>query len=588
MNLSFLRPTLCAWAALLLAGCAHQPPAEQAASAPVIEPQVATVTPAEALKVAPEPDLPKQRLSNDILYGYLLGEFAAQRGNMQVSAQAYVELARRTRDPRIARRALEIAYVARQPELASEAARIWYETEPDSAEALRRLAGLLISTNRVDEARPYLKRILETEGVNQSEGFLQLHRLLAGNPDREENLRVVQELAKDHQAMPEARFAIAHAAFQANKDELALAEIRAASKLKPDWDVATLLEAQILQRAEGDEAAAAVLSAYLAKHPQSRDVRLNYARALIGQKKYSEARLEFERLLQDNPANAEVIFAVAVLSAQLKDYETAERHFKRLLEMEYRDPDAVRLYLGQIAEDRKDYPEALKWYRSIDSGDNHLTAQFREAQVRVKQGDLAGARKFLQQINPQTNQQRVQIILAEASLLNEAGRKKEAFAVISDGLEKLPNDPDLLYQQSMLAEKIGRIDVMESSLRKLIRLKPDHAHAYNALGYSYADRNEKLKEAHELIQKANALAPEDYFIMDSMGWVLYRQGKYDEAIKWLRRAYSGRNDAEIAAHLGEVLWKKGEQTEAQKIWDEASQRSPDNAELLETVKRLKK
>jgi tetratricopeptide (TPR) repeat protein len=207
--------------------------------------------------------------------------------------------------------------------------------------------------------------------------------------------------------------------------------------------------------------------------------------------------------------------------------------------------------------------------------------------VLTKQGDIEAAREFLHQQPTQTNQQRVQLILAEAYLLRDAKRVEDALDVVQDGLDKLPNDPELLYQRALLAEKLGRNDLLESSLRKLIRVKPEYAHAYNALGYSFADRNERLPEAYTLIQKALSLAPDDFYIMDSMGWVLYRQGKYEEALSYLQRAYSGRPDPEIAAHLGEVLWASGKHDEARKLLQDALAKAPTNETLQQTVQRFK-
>jgi tetratricopeptide (TPR) repeat protein len=248
----------------------------------------------------------------------------------------------------------------------------------------------------------------------------------------------------------------------------------------------------------------------------------------------------------------------------------------------------VRFYLGQVSEEQKLFPDALKWYSEVTRGEQFMPAQIRSAQVMSKQGDLEGARKYLQQVNAQSNEQRVQLILAEAQLLRDAKREKEAFGVVDEALTKLPNNPELLYDHAMLAEKIDRVDVLESSLRKLILIKPDHAHAYNALGYTLADRNQRLDEAQELIDKALKLSPDDAFIMDSMGWVLYRKGKTEDGLKYLQHAYSIRPDAEIAAHLGEVLWALGRRDEARKVWDEALKKTPDSEILIKTVDRFGK
>jgi tetratricopeptide (TPR) repeat protein len=581
------RPARNAWsvvaAALLLASCAQQPVTPSGSAAPATAPAAVADAPA---KTPQRSDLPNQELTDQTLYEFLLAEIAGQRGNAAVSAQAYADLAQRTRDPRIARRATEVAIYARMPETALTAARIWHETEPQSAEALRTVTSLLISLNRLQEAEPYLGRVLEANAESRADTFLQLNRLLASSQDKTALLALVQRLAAPYPAVAQAHFAIAQAAAGAEQDDLALKEIREAGRLAPDWELAALYEAQLLQKRSNADAAAR-LAAFLERHPKSRDVRLNYARLLVNQKSYPEARNEFQKLLEDFPDNTDVLFAVAVLSMQLEDYLAAEEYLKRLLALDYRDRNTVRFYLGQLAEEQKRFPEALGWYREVTRGEHFLQAQIRQAQVMSKQGDLAGAREFLRKVDAGNNQQRVQLILAEAQLLRDANQTGEAFKVVERGLDKLPENTDLLYDYAMLAEKLDRMDILESSLRKVIRIKPDHAHAYNALGYSLADRSERLVEAREFIETALKLAPDDAFIIDSMGWVLYRLGQTEEALKYLRRAYAGRPDPEIAAHLGEVLWVTGQRAEADKVWNDALTKTPANDTLIKTIKRYK-
>jgi tetratricopeptide (TPR) repeat protein len=532
-------------------------------------------------------DLPKHELTREMLYEFLLAEIAGQRGNLALSAQAYADLAKRTRDPRLAERATEIALYARMPEAAVESAKVWADVSPGSAKALGTASSLLVRANRPDEAEPYLQKILSAPSTNRNDGFLQLNALLAANPDKAANLRMVERLAQPYPELAQARFAIAQAAQAAGDEELALREARAAGRLAPDWELGVLYEASLLQKTS-NSAAAERLGEYLKGHPKSRDVRVAYARTLVADKNFPAARGEFEQLLKDHPDNTEVVLAVAILSMQLEDWANADANLKRLLQLEYRDRNTVRLYLGQVAEERKEFRDALKWYGEVTHGEQLIPAQIRTAQVISKQGDLPRARKFLHQVNATTQQQRVQLILAETQLLRDANQPNEAFSVVEHGLAKMPNEPDLLYDHAMLGEKLDRLDILEGSLRKLIELKPDHAHAYNALGYTLADRNQRLDEAKELIERALKLAPDDATIIDSLGWVLYRQGKPEEALKHLRRAYSDRHDPEIGAHLGEVLWTLGRRAEAQKVWDEALAKSPGNEVLIKTVERLKK
>jgi tetratricopeptide (TPR) repeat protein len=570
-------------AAACVVGCAGTPP--PAAEAP--EPPAKAAPAGDAPERAARPELPNVDLTRDLLYEFLVAEVAGQRGNTTLAAQAYVDLAKRTRDPRVAERATEMALHARLPEAAIESAKLWADASPGSTRALATASSLLIRMNRLDEAEPYLQQVLAVQTSGRGDGFLQLNGLLANSPDKARNLRVVQRLAASYPELPQAHFAIAQAAGAAGENELALTAVRTASRLAPDWELAVLYEASLLQKTSA-ALAADRLAGYLKTHPRSREVRLGYARMLVADKKYPEARGQFEQLLKEYPDNTDVVFSVAVLSMQLEDWGAAESNLKRLLDLGYRDRNAVRFYLGQVSEEQKRWPDALKWYAEVTRGDQFLPAQVRSAQVLSKQGDLDGARKFLRNVNAANTDQRAQLIIAEAQLLRDVNQTKEAFVVVERGLDALPDQPDLLYDYAMLAEKIERLDVLESSLRKLIKLRPDHAHAYNALGYSLADRNERLEEAQELIETALKLSPDDSFIIDSMGWVLYRQGKTEAALKELQRAYAGRQDAEIAAHLGEVLWVLGRRSEAQKVWDDALAKTPANDVLIKTVQRLKR
>ncbi len=531
-----------------------------------------------------DPALPKQDLTQPVLLGLLLAEIAAQRDNSGYAAQTYVELAKRTRDPRIARRATEIANFARLPALALESARIWYEAEPSSPQAVQTIGGLLIRAQRVDEAEPFLMKLFSSNEAAAVNGFMQINRFLAQNPDKAANLAIVKRMAQSYSSLPQAHFAVAQAAVAAEEEALALVEVRRAGELKPDWDLAAVFEAQLLQQKSPAQAQAR-LSAYLKSYPGSREAGLNYARLLVLDKKLPEARAQFESLLKAHPDNADVLYAVGLLSVQLKDYESGEKYLSQLLDTRFRDKNGVRFTLGQVAEERKDLPGALKWYSQIESGEQFIPSRLRYAQILSKQGKLAEARDFLRNVN--AGEQQTQMLIAEAQLLREVNQNAEAFKVLDTALAAQPDQPDLLYDRALTAEKLGRYDILEADLTKLIAIRPDHAHAYNALGYSYADRNVRLDEAKKLIEKAMALAPEDLYIVDSMGWAAYRMGDIPRALEYLRRAYKGRPDGEIGAHLGEVLWVSGDRAEAERIWKEALQVAPENEVLQKTIKRFK-
>ncbi len=541
--------------------------------------------PALAPVAGPPPNLPLQELTGQTLYELLYGEISAQRGNPALAAQTFLELSRRTRDPRIARRAVEVANFARMPALALEAARVWHDTDPVSAQALQAVTVLLVGAKRVDEAEPYIAKLLAINANAAANGFMQLARMLAANPDAQANLRVARNLAAVYPNLPQAHLALSQVAAVANDEALALAEARSATALRPDWEISVMYEAQLLQRRSPAEAAKR-LAAFLEKYPDSRDVRLGHARMLVLDKRYAEARSEFESIVKRFPKDIDAIYAVGLLAFQVKEYAVAEANLKRLLELGFRDANSVRFTLGQIAEEQKDWPGAIQWYDAIQRGEQALPARMRTANALAKQGNLAEARAYLRGVSVQAEPQRVQLLVAESQLLREANLNREAFELLGQALQKSPDQPDLLYDHALTAEKLDRFDVLESSLRRLIQLKPDHAHAYNALGYSFAERNLRLPEAKQLIEKALEIAPTDFFIIDSLGWVLYRMGDLKGAARELRRAWDGRPDGEIGAHLGEVLWALGERDEARRIWQESLKTSPENDTLQKTLKRF--
>ncbi len=560
-----------------LAACAQQPQtAEEPAPAPGME---------AAKPQAQRTPLPGVELSEELLYKMMLAEVALQRGQPHIAVQTYLELARATQDPRIAQRATEVAWNARLSSAALEAAGIWLQVEPGSAQARQVIAALLVNQARIADAQPHLEKWIATGRDSVGQSFLQLSTLLSRHKDKPEVLKLMQALAQPYPEVAEARLAVAQAAWNAENLEVSVAEARAALKLRPDWELAALFVAQVLQRSSNEEALR-FLEGYLRDNPKARDARLNYARLLVTTKSYPEARRQFEVLVAEYPQNADVGMAVALLAIQASDYDAAETQLKRVLELDYKDPDVARFYLGQLNEDRKRPEEALKWYSAVTQGEQFIPARARYAGILAKQGKLPEARKYLQEAGARNPQQRVQLTQAEAQLLRDANAYEEAFDVLGQALAQMPDTPDLLYDHAMAAEKLNRLDILEANLKLLIKLRPDHAHAYNALGYTFADRNQRIDEAYRLIETALKLAPEDPFIQDSMGWVLYRMGRNQEGLDYLQKAFKQRPDAEIAAHLGEVLWVLDKRDEARKIWAESLKEHPNNEVLQSTVKRF--
>jgi len=571
--------------AVALAACAQAPiqsrPATAVSSDP--PPPVARVQRSQA---APDVLLPKVDLTPDMLYDLMAAEIANQRGASAIAYSKFMELAERTRDPRLARRAAEIAAEDRDDEKAVRALKLWVQNEPENAEARLNLARLLLATGHGDEAEPHLEKLLASGEVSITDVFSQINRILARDPDRKGTLKTIQHLAAKYPGVPEARLAVARAAAAAGEDDLAIAEARAAAKLKPDWELPVLMSSALLGKRSAAEASAE-LKKFIDANPKALEARLAYARSLYAEKKYPEATAEFRSIERSAPDNPDVLFPLALLALDAKDYGNAETYLKKLLDTDVRDRNPVYLYLGQAAEEQKKYAQAREWWKQITRGDQYFPAQARIAESFSKEGKMEEARNFLHGVPATNNQQRVQLVLAEAQILREANMNREAFDLLEKNLEKLPNNPDLLYESAMTAEKLSKLDVQETQLKKLIQLKPDYAHAYNALGYSLADRNERLGEARDLIEKALKIAPDDAAIIDSMGWVLYRLGDLSRAVELLQRAYEARPDAEIAAHLGEVLWASNRKPEAQRLWRAALAKTPGDETLMATMKRFK-
>ncbi|HEY8855762.1 MAG TPA: tetratricopeptide repeat protein [Rugosibacter sp.] len=537
----------------------------------------------EAVMAAKEDGrLPKMILTGKILYEFLLAEIAGQRGQMATAAEVYFDLAKNTRDPRIVRRAAEIALYARQYPTALEAARMWVAVDPQAKEAQRMLSTLLLASGKLDELAANLAHELENAGPRTGELLLQQQRIFASYPDKAAVKRLLDQLTRPYTALPEAHWVRAQTALAVNDKAGAMSEVDQALALRPTWESAVLLKAGLL---ESGEPQLHYLKRFLAANPSAHDVRLGYARTLVEGKRYDDARKEFETLLQLNPENPDVLFAVGILSLQLNDVATAEKTLKHFMMLGRGDQDSARFYLGQIAEHEGRNDEALDWYRAVAAGEQKVPAHVRAAQLLVQQSKLDEAREqiAIARASAPTDSR---LIIAEAQLLREGGHFAEMYAMLSAALEAQPEDPDLLYETALAAEKLNDVTTMERHLRHLIKLKPDDAMAYNALGYSLADRKVSLAEATQLIDKALALKPGDPFILDSKGWALFRQGQATEALATLQKAYALKPDAEIAAHAGEVLWSLGRHDEAIKLWRDATLANPKNEALAITIKRF--
>ena len=581
---------------LLLSACATRPgtirPAVTATVEVPVTSQAAIVpdeVPGNAENVANE-GLPPVELTEELMYQLLTAEIAFQRGDWQSAYINMISVAQQTRDPRVARRAAEMAIAAKKPEEAMVAIRFWRTLAPTSDEATQYYVGMILLGDDLSEFQEvFALRLRDVRPQSRPLLILQVQRLLLRAKDKNEAFKVMEKLVAPYLDLAEAHIALAQAAFSSNDPVRARTEAMLALKAKPDSEIAALTLAQVIpDKAESAQS----LRSFLSAHPDSREIRIAYGRMLIEQNLYDQASKEFEILLKDQPEDLTTLFALGILGTQTNNLKSAEQFLTTYLKVlsenptENRDPAQALLVLSQIAEERKDTNAALAYLSRIESGEAYFGAQIKRAQLMGERGELTSARQLLAEFPGTSEREQVQVIQTDAQILRDSDLQQDAYRVLETGALRFPENIDILYDFAMAAEKSNQVDKMELALRKVIKLAPSNQHAYNALGYSLAERNLRLPEAFKLIEQALKLAPNDPFILDSMGWVQYRLGKLAEAETLLRRAYTLRPDTEIAVHLGEVLWVRGEKADAQRFWRDARTKDPKNDSLKNTLTRL--
>lgn len=580
------------WRAVLLllasigtAACVQAPVRQAPPKAPQEPPAAVTPQPQTPPATAPVP-LPArgaESLTAPLLYDMLLGEIAGQRGMLDVSGASYLEAARHSDDPRIAERALKISIYAKQPQLALAAARRWVSLAPDSVEARQSLAVLALRTRDQDEALQQFQYLLQHAGKD-TDPYQSLLALLAREPDTERSLQVMSQLVALRPADAEAHFAYARLAVHAQDWTLAEQQVERTLALRPDWTQALILQAQIdLKQGQG-ETARGNLEAALKRHPDDADLRLAYARLLVDLDDFDAARGEYRKLLKVQPDNGQVVYSLALLSLEAGDLGEAHKLFEKLVEMEYQTQQAY-YYLGAIAEEKHQPERAMQWYGKIEDGDHWLEVQIRMARLDAQAGDVKDARDRLRKVRLAHPAETQRMYLVEGEILAQIDRDKDAFQLYSDYLETQPDDIEILYARALVAERLDKLDQAEQDFLKVLALEPDNTRALNALGYTLADRTDRYEEALGYVQKAMEQTPDDPAVIDSMGWVLYRLGRLQEARSHLQKAYDMTKDSEIAAHLGEVMWAMGDRDQARALWETARKATPDDRVLDETMRR---
>lgn len=542
-------------------------------------------------------------LDAPLFYQLLIGEMELQNGEPGNAFQVLLDAARRTGDEALFQRVLGIALQARAGEQALQAARAWRQQLPDSLEAVQSLLQVLLALNRTaDMAEPLSAMLRLTPSEQRAGAIAGLPRVLRRLPEPQRVLDVVAPVLKPYLQQPStavaAQVTLARMSVSANNNLSALTWLNSAATLEPKAEGPALLALDMMSTTKEAEP---IVQAHLQAQPNNHAVRLAYGRTLARLQRLADATRELTQVTQADPKSLGAWLTLGALELEMQHPEQAEAALKAYLaqadiirkeEPEHPEtgPEAlqqVHLLLAQAAEQKGDLKGAEAWLNLIGNAQELTQVQFRRASLLARQGKLAAARKLIQALPEKSDEDIKTKLLAETQLLRDARQWQGAHEVLTTATKRFPNDANLLYELAMMSEKLDRMTEMEAQLRRVMVLRPDHHHAYNALGYSLAERNIRLPEAKALIEKALELAPSEPFLLDSLGWVEFRLGRLDVAQRWLQQAYQSRPDTEIAAHLGEVLWVQGKQEEAKRIWREGARRDRNNAVLRETLARLR-
>ena len=537
-------------------------------------------------------------LDAELFYQLLLGELNVRSEEPAAGFALILDAARKTSDPALYQRAVELAFQARNGDAALQAARAWKQAFPTSREANRFVLQILVALNRLPESvEPLKTEIALADAADRPAVIAGLARNFSRASDKKQAASVVEQALADYLNQPatgpSAWSSVGRLRMAAGDTAGALEAARRGQALSPTAEGPVLLALELMDPKLPQ--AEALVRTYMQGKPLP-EMRMSYARALLDAQRHSEALAQLQAVTRERPELAEAWLAQGTLLVQDNQLPPAEVAINRYLQLMQSQPGSedksrglaqAYLSMAQIAERRRDFRAANAWLDRIENSQDLVQAQNRRASILARQGKMDEARKVIRSLPERTPGDARLKAMAEIQLLRDNKMYQQAYELLAQWIVKDPTDSDLLYDQAMLAEKMGKFDDMERLLRELMAKKPDYHHAYNALGFSLAERNTRLPEAKQLIQKALEYAPNDPFITDSLGWVEYRMGNQAEALRILQAAYKDRPDAEIAAHLGEVLWTLGQRDQAQSIFREGLLLNAENETLQETLKRLK-
>ncbi len=558
----------------ILIGCAAGPMVAKTASAQDQKP----------LREAPRNSVDER---SQLMYELMIAELAGRRGYLDVATEGYLSASKRTSDSRIAERATKLAVWGEQWELAKEAADRWLELEPDSSEAGELLAQILMRSDQPEGAALDQFASLVESAEDRGLVLNDIYVLMSREPDRPAALATLKGLQSRFPEEMEAHLGVARFLLQQNDRDAALVVVEQALEINAGHGEALLMRAQILAEQGKPAEGLSEIKNALDEDTDNLNLRIGYARLLAGAGRYTEASKELEFVFDNANGDSKVLLSIGLLALDSKRTDAAKRYLEALLDTgDHRDQ--AHYYLARIDDQQQAFAEAIEHYENVGEGELYLSSQLRSAELYAASGQLdVGIERVrsLSSLLPDPSMQPM-LITTESRMLQDAGRDSDAVGVLSEGLEKFPMNGDLLYARALASDRTGDTETLMSDLNTLISAEPENASALNALGYFLADENIRLDEAEVHLEKAMSLRPDDPAIMDSLGWLRFRQGDSEAAKKLLERAYELLPDGEIAAHLGEVLWVSGDKSAARSVWDKALLDSPEHDKLNNTVERL--
>jgi tetratricopeptide (TPR) repeat protein len=564
---------------VLLNGCAGSP-AKQNAQGEFVKPVRISQVNGEGQSSDTKTDI-----DPEVLYMLLTAELAGQRGQYEIALEGYMEAAKRVQDPRFAERAAKIAMYMKDSDKTKEAISLWLAQDPDNMTARKIAALSALRSSDKQAAIEHLDKLLIIDPAGFESSMLELGSVLEKENKVAFQYDVLDSLVSRHQNQAVIYFVQSLLAMQMKNSDLAEMKIQHALNVQPDWDKAQIFQAQIAVFSGELNKAVALLEKASAKYPENNKIKKLLAQVLIKEAKYEEAGEVYQAVIAANPKDTESQFALALINLQLDRESKAEEIFKKLVDQPEWHSQAS-FYLGKMEEKRGNTKKALAWFDKVKDGPFVFEAAISAISLLAKDNQFDEASSRLDGLQSQFPKQKLRLILIQAELYSQQKHYEQAFDLLTDALAIMPDQKELLYSRALMAERLNQLEILEADLKKILSQDPDNAEALNALGYTLVEKTDRYAEAEKYLEQALRLKPDEAVIMDSYGWLKFKQGDVKQALLYLQQAYDKQQEGEIAAHLAEVLWSMNRKVEARKIFTKAIKDAPKDESLLDFQKRV--